>query len=146
MSVVINGMEEISTSLKTFLLDMNKAVDDAVRITALKVQKTAVKDIRDPSVGTYVTRYTEGGKAYSHVASKPGDAPNTDTGRLIGSVAVDHHKGQKVAYVGTNVDYGFFLETVMNRPWLEPAKQKEIKFFEKNMKMAVDKQIEAAGK
>ena len=142
MSVIIDGLAELDRNFKKFFLDMDKAVDDAVRITAIKVQQSAVRSIRDPSIGTYVTRYTGGGKPYLHVASKEGDAPNSDTGRLIGSVDMRHHKGAKVAFVGTNIDYGFFLETVMNRPWLEPAKNKEVAFFKSNMITAINKQIE----
>ena len=145
MSVTITGEAELMKALKGFAFDLDKAVDDAVRVTAIKVQQTAIKDIKDPSVGTYVTRYTEGGKGYSHVASKPGDAPNTDTGRLIGSISVDHHKGDKVAFVGTNLDYGFFLETVHNRPWLEPAKASQMGFMKVRIKSAINKQIKEAG-
>lgn len=146
MSVTITGLNNVLKKLNDFELDLDEVIDDAVRITAIKVQQTAIKKIRTPSVGTYVKRYTESGKAYDHVASKEGDAPNTDTGRLIGSITVDHHKGQQVAYVGTNVDYGFFLETVMNRPWLEVSKVEEMKNFKKNMNSAVDLQIKKAGK
>lgn len=123
---------------------MDKAVDDAVRITAAKVQRTAIKTIRNPSMGTYVTRYMAGGKPYSHVAAKEGESPNTDTGRLIGSISMDHLTGKKVAYVGTNVDYGFFLETVQNRPWLQPSLNQEIAGFKINMTKAVQMQIKKA--
>ena len=123
---------------------MDRAVDDAVRITAAKVQRTAIKTIRNPSMGTYVTRYTAGGKPYSHVAAKEGESPNTDTGRLIGSISMDHLTGKKVAYVGTNVDYGFFLETVQNRPWLQPSLNQEIAGFKINMTKAVQMQIKKA--
>ena len=95
-------------------------------------------------MGTYVTRYTAGGKPYSHVAAKEGESPNTDTGRLIGSIALDRVKGKKVAYVGTNVDYGFFLETVQNRPWLQPSLVKEVADFKSNMTRSVNMQIKKA--
>jgi hypothetical protein len=146
MSVVIKGMGALQGALSSFAFDVDKVIDDTVRITAIKVQQGAIKAIRDPSFGTYVKRYTEGGTAYDHVASKPGDAPNTDTGRLVSSISVDHHRGDKVAFVGTNLDYGFFLETVQNRPWLEPAKQAELPNFEKNMKRAIKIQVDKAGK
>lgn len=144
MSVTISGLKQLNINIKEFTGDMDKAVDDAVRITAAKVQRTAIKTIRNPSMGTYVTRYTAGGKPYSHVAAKEGESPNSDTGRLIGSIAMDHVTGKKVAYVGTNVDYGFFLETVMNRPWLEPSLNKEIAGFKINMTKAVQMQIKKA--
>jgi len=144
LSVTISGLKQLNINIKEFTGDMDKAVDDAVRITAAKVQRTAIKTIRNPSMGTYVTRYTAGGKPYSHVAAKEGESPNSDTGRLIGSIAMDHVTGKKVAYVGTNVDYGFFLETVMNRPWLEPSLNKEIAGFKINMTKAVQMQIKKA--
>ena len=144
MSVLITGQADLDMALKMFLVNTEKAIDDAVRITAVKVQKSAIKSIREPSMGTYVTRYTASGRPYDHVAAKEGETPNTDTGRLIGSIALDHHKGKQVAYVGTNVDYGFFLETVMNRPWLQPAKNREIVFFKDNVTKAVQMQIRKA--
>jgi len=144
MSVLITGQADLDMALKMFLVNTEKAIDDAVRITAVKVQKSAIKSIREPSMGTYVTRYTASGRPYDHVAAKEGETPNTDTGRLIGSIALDHHKGKQVAYVGTNVDYGFFLETVMNRPWLQPAKDREVVFFKDNVTKAVQMQIRKA--
>lgn len=153
MSVIIKGMADLQGVLNSFAFDLDKAVDDAVRVTAIKVQQSAITAIRDPSIGTYVTRYADtkddqytikGSRL--HIASKPGDAPNTDTGRLIGSILVDHNKGDKVAFVGTNLEYGFFLETVHDRPWLEPAKDKEIKSFSDNVTKAIDIQIKKAGR
>ena len=144
MSVLITGQADLDMALKMFLVNTEKAIDDAVRITAVKVQKSAIKSIREPSMGTYVTRYTASGRPYDHVAAKEGETPNTDTGRLIGSIALDHHRGKQVAYVGTNVDYGFFLETVMNRPWLQPAKDREVVFFKDNVTKAVQMQIRKA--
>ena len=144
MSVTISGLKQLNINIKEFTGDMDRAVDDAVRITAAKVQRTAIKTIRNPSMGTYVTRYTAGGKPYSHVAAKEGESPNTDTGRLIGSISMDHLTGKKVAYVGTNVDYGFFLETVQNRPWLQPSLNQEIAGFKINMTKAVQMQIKKA--
>jgi len=144
MSVLITGQADLDMALKMFLVNTEKAIDDAVRITAVKVQKSAIKSIREPSMGTYVTRYTASGRPYDHVAAKEGETPNTDTGRLIGSIALDHHRGKQIAFVGTNVDYGFFLETVMNRPWLQPAKDREIVFFKDNVTKAVQMQIRKA--
>tara|TARA_R110000851_G_scaffold4689_1_gene19368 strand:- start:3032 stop:3472 length:441 start_codon:yes stop_codon:yes gene_type:complete len=146
MSVIIKGMADLQGVLNNFAFDLDKAVDDAVKVTAFKVQQSAITAIRTPSVGTHVTRYTGEGNPYAHVASKPGEAPNTDTGRLIGSILVDHHKGDKVAFVGTNLEYGFFLETVHNRPWLEPAKDEQVKSFSENVTRAIDIQIKKAGK
>tara|TARA_R110000744_G_scaffold317458_3_gene424062 strand:+ start:419 stop:853 length:435 start_codon:yes stop_codon:yes gene_type:complete len=144
VSVTINGAIKLKLNLKEFAEDMDKAIDDAVRITAIKVQRSAIKTIRDPSMGTYVTRYTASGTPYNHVASKEGESPNTDTGVLIGSIALEHLRGKKIAFVGTHVDYGFFLETVMNRPWLQPSLAKEVAGFKVNMTHAINLQIRKA--
>lgn len=139
--IIIEGEQALATSFKKFVFNMDDAIDDAVRITAFKVLNTATQDIREPSnSGNFVTKGT-----VKHEISKEGDAPNTDTGRLIGSIIVDHRKGTQVAHVGTNLDYGLFLETSLNRPWLEPAKNKEVKFFSDNMANAMDSQIKKAG-
>lgn len=140
---IVKGVEELKSAFKSFVFDMDKAIDDAVRITAFKVQATATLNIREPShSGNFVKR----GKTVEHEISKEGDSPNTDTGRLIGSIQVDHKKGSQVAHVGTDLDYGLFLETTHNRPWLEPAKVSEINFFSDNIATAMDSQIKKAGK
>ena len=138
--IIVQGEKELAAAFKKFVFNMDDAIDDAVRITAFKVLNTATQDIREPSnSGRFVTKGT-----VTHEISKEGDAPNTDTGRLIGSIIVDHHKGDQVAFVGTNLDYGLFLETIHNRPWLEPAKVKETAFFKNNLANAMDAQIKKA--
>jgi len=138
--IIVQGEKELAAAFKKFVFNMDDAIDDAVLITAFKVQNTATQDIREPSnSGRFVTKGT-----VTHEISKEGDAPNTDTGRLIGSIIVDHHKGDQVAFVGTNLDYGLFLETIHNRPWLEPAKVKETAFFKNNLANAMDSQIKKA--
>lgn len=146
MAVEITGMNELLNNLKGFVYDVDQAVSESVKVTAFKVQKNAISLIKEPSVGTYVTRYTAQGEPYSHVASKSGDAPNTDTGRLVGDINVDFSKGDLFAYVFTNVPYGFFLETVMNRPFLQPALIEGKKDFSQVLKRSLEKQIEKAGK
>lgn len=141
--VKIKGEDALKNALNKFVFDLDKAVDDAVRVTAFKVQITAMDNIREPShSGNFVSR----GKTVRHEISKEGDSPNTDSGRLIGSISTEHERGSQVAHVGTNLIYGLSLETTLNRPWLEPAKDAEIKFFSDNMANALDSQIKKAGK
>jgi len=141
MAVIVTGLKELNLALKKFLIDTDAAISTAVGKTALAVQRNAVMAIREPSIGTHVTRYTTGGKPYPHVASKPGDAPNTDTGRLINSIAIKFMTGDQVAHVFTNLEYGFFLETVHERPFLVPALNAEMGSFRERVTEAVDNQI-----
>ena len=139
---MIKGLDELKYALNKFSLDMTAVTDNAVRITAFDVLKNATQAIKKTSnSGRTVAR-----GAKRHTISKEGDAPNTDTGRLIGSIAVVHNKGSQVAEVGTNVTYGATLETTYNRPWLVPAKDKSIAGFQQNMTRAIDVAIAKAGR
>ena len=144
MTVKFVGLDDLLDNLNKFEIDLDDVIDDAVRTVAIKVQQGAIKAIRTPSIGTHVTRYTEGGKPKPHVASKPGDAPNSDTGVLMGSVSLDHVKGKQIAFVSTPFEYGFFLETVMNRPWLLPSLNEQIPYAENIIRRMVSDRIKAA--
>ena len=143
MVVEIRGLKALNASFNNFLLDTNKAIDDVVLITAKLVKNTARLSIGEISNGEQVTRYSP---ERIHTVSKVGEAPNTDTRKLERSIKVDHDKGSQVAHVFTEVDYGFILETVLNRPFLEPAKEAEIKNFDALVTKTLKKQIEDAGK
>ena len=141
-AVRVRGAEALKLAINKFSFDLDKAIDDAVLATAFNVQSIAAKSIAQKSAsGRFVER---GNKR--HEISEEGQAPNTDTGRLMGSVQVSHVVGDKVALVGTNLDYGAILETSMNRPWLEPAKNEAVPHFSERMKEAINRQIVKAGK
>ena len=117
MSIQVKGIQNVLKNLSKKASDINKATDRGVVATASEIQREAILSISSrPSMGE---SYKRGSK--THVASKPGDAPNTDTGTLVKSIAISHIKGSKIAYVFTDLDYGAYLELVMDRPWLYPA-------------------------
>ena len=72
----------------------------------------------------------------SHRASAPGQAPATDTGRLVSSISQER-TGHAEAEVGSTVEYSKFLEfgtrDMDERPWLRPAVKKAGKNFEERM-------------
>jgi hypothetical protein len=94
---------------------------------AQQTRTTAVRSIQTVSIGRTVMRQRQGGKMRPHVASRPGDPPNTDTGALVRSIATEK-KGKTGARVGTGIKYGLPLETgtkkMAARPWLGPADEK----------------------
>lgn len=141
MSIKLIGEQALIAALEGFSLDVKMAVDDAVRTTAFKVLSTAVKSIQNESPGK-TRRSAESGKL--HVASKPGDAPNTDTGRLAGSIQVWHNKGSQIAFVGSNLDYAKWLEEDLDRPFLNPAKDAESEKFISRISDAINAQIKKA--
>lgn len=60
-----------------------------------------------------------------HVPSKPGEAPNQDTGHLAGNIEVTQPK-PLVARVSSNADYAATLEyessKIAERPYMRPAR------------------------
>lgn len=130
----ITGDEEILKNLNKFSVDADKVISEAIRETAFKVQANAIRSLQTESVGR---RY---GK---HIASAPGDPPNTDTGRLVGSISVRHEF--QVAWVFTNLDYGEWLEfgttRIDPRPWLEPAALEQAADFRSALKKSLEKEL-----
>jgi hypothetical protein len=137
VSIKVKGEKALAASLEKFNINTQMAVDTAVRITAFKVLENAVRSIQTESKGQ---------RHGNHVSSRKGDAPNTDTGRLVSSINVLHERGKRVAFVGTAVDYGYILEKKMDRPWLEPSlKSQEGKLMKRLIK-AMKKQADKASR
>lgn len=94
-----------------------QALDQGLTEGAIAIKDEAVKSLnaRESSGKTYGT----------HVASSPGHAPNTDTGRLAQSVDVDIDSSNLTYLAGTDEKYGADLELgtlhTEERPWLLPA-------------------------
>jgi hypothetical protein len=127
------GEDAVLAALKIAGIEIDVAIDNAVRTTTFAVLRTAVKSIQAESMGHTI----DIGKGKVHTVSKPGDAPNTDTGRLVSSIQALHERGEQVGFVGTNVEYGRTLEEDMNRPWLKPALDSE----EPNMTPRITEEI-----
>ena len=129
---------------------MEDAIFGGVILTANEVRNTAIKSIQNKSGGTQVQRSRQGGGTYTHTASAAGSAPNTDTGKLVASIAVEPHKSGVYALVGSNLDYAGWLEfgtTKMGaRPWLEPALRKNIDNLQNNINDVVDTLIQSKSK
>lgn len=117
------GVEELLRNFAKLEKKFGEGVAISIVEAANIVRSDAVKSIQKKSNGQEVTRYRAGGKPYQHTASAPGDAPNTDTGRLVGSIAVEVAPND--VFVGTSLEYGKHLEfgtsSTEARPWLNPA-------------------------
>jgi len=143
---VITGVDKTIKNLQGLAVDIDSAIDDAVLDVAHMVRSTAIKSIQEQSQGRTVRKTTQGGTPISHTVSAEGDAPNTDTGALVKSVAVEHTKGSRVAEVGSDLDYAAHLEfgtvNMAARPFLEPARQAHKRDLEPAINRAVTRQIQ----
>ena len=146
----ITGEDDLIRKMTSLGADMEKALERGIVQTANQVRNTAVRSVQDETMGTYVTRYSQGGSAYDHVASRPGNAPNTDTGALVNSIAVEKIRGEPVAFVGSGLEYSKYLELgtkhMQPRPWLQPALDKNLSNLEKNIIRQAKNMIKQAAK
>jgi len=131
MKSKITGLENLKKKLDKISKKAKEDVQKAVITGALIVEGEAKKSIQQSS-GT--------GRTYgNHTASSPGNAPRTDTGRLVSSIATE--PGDLEAKVGTGLDYGKYLEfgtsVMAARPWLFPALERNKKKINKLIADAV---------
>ena len=137
--VTVVGLDELGRTLRQLEKNVGKLSKSALIAGGLLVETDAKRSIQETSTGHIVTRYREGGwGSYQHLASGEGQAPNTDTGRLVSSINTEPTKD--AVFVGTSLQYGKFLEfgtkNMKERPWLIPA-------LKKNEHNILDLQIDA---
>ena len=122
MSNVV-GLDKLLKTIDNLRIDTNKYSVDANIAGGKLVESDAKRSIQKRSGGKVVTRYRNGGTPYNHQVSKAGEAPNTDTGKLVSRINSEVQAGG--VFVGTTVDYGkhqeFGTTDMSARPWLMPA-------------------------
>lgn len=120
----LTGPKKLKTQLEALVKASDPRMARAVQEATFLIHSTARKLIQDNSSGTPAVRYTDGRKRNVKV-SKPGDPPNTDTGRLVQSVNFNFTDKGLTGQVGTNLRYGAYLEfgtsDMAPRPWLSAA-------------------------
>lgn len=132
---IVEGMEELQANMDKLSKEYTRAVAQAAVAGAELVRGEAVRSIQNTSTGERVTRSRAGGGQYDHTASAPGDAPNTDTGRLVSSIQVDVRPFG--IFVGSTLQYAGHLEfgtsSMDARPWLNPALEAQRRSVERLM-------------
>src|SRR5690554_2904307 len=135
MKLRIEGMEDLNQSLARISSKFESEATALVNRTAQNIRSTAVQSIvREPSSGNTYEKYNP---RRTHVASAPGQPPNTDTGRLAGSIrAVE--SGAPTAYVDALADYAVHLEfgtrNMEARPFMTPAVEQERPKYERGLR------------
>lgn len=128
----IKGAKKLFKQIDSLEREMKAGPIKAVQDSIFLLHKTAVELIQDNSSGTPQIRWSNG-RPRNVLASKPGQPPNTDTGRLVQSIKFDFMNKGLVGRVGTNLKYGAWLEfgtaNMAPRPWLSTA----LKMIEKDV-------------
>lgn len=120
LSAKISGERELAEKLKKHGEEITKAFEERLKLSLITIHESAVRSMQKVSHGRSYKRGTR-----THIASKPGDPPNIDTGRLVSSVKWQLDTQRLVGAVGTDLEYGATLEfgsvNTAPRPWLGPA-------------------------
>jgi HK97 gp10 family phage protein len=132
----VQGISKVLSALDKAGEVRKAKVDRVLSKTGLNVVSYARKGMRaSPATGiTY-----QKSASVRHTASSPGAFPRIDTGTLANSVKMV--KGKNEVFVGTNKDYGRFLEfgtvNMDARPWLFPSLEANNKQFQSDMREAL---------
>lgn len=118
------------------------AINTALFVGGLKVEEEAKKSIQQ---GNKTGRTYQRG-SITHKASAPGQAPATDTGRLVNSIKTDNDEARGVVTVSAGaglVDYVSSLEfgtkNMAARPFMKPALKKAMRAIEQRVAQGVKK-------
>lgn len=134
MTMKIEGMDDLNAVLAKLPAEFDREATALVNRTAQNIRNTAVRSIQKHlSSGVTYEKYKP---RRTHIASAPGQPPNTDTGRLVGSIrAVE--SGTPTAYVEALAGYARHLEfgtrNMAARPFMTPAVEAEREKFRKGV-------------
>lgn len=139
----VRGFEKIKKRFEKISPEINDAVWLELSAGVLAIHADAVKSIQAQGSKLYdAVRY---GPKRTVRVSKPGEPPNTDTGRLVRSIGFDLDKSRLTGRVGTNLEYGKILELSprpqVRRPWLAPAYKRHVDKIVKAIEQAFHKAV-----
>jgi HK97 gp10 family phage protein len=147
-SVKIEGLDSISKASEQIRQAVATEVNKAVFASAQKVATEARKSILSgqKSGRTYKRR------SVTHRASAPGEAPASDTGRLVNSIHAEMAgPGEAAAISGSaSVKYARMLEfgttKMAPRPFFFPALEKSKAWIRDRLQDALRRGLEKAGR
>lgn len=144
IKAVIKNKKKFEAILKATEKKFTQAQKLSIQEATLTLHAATIKLVNVTSSGKKQIRYSP---KRTVTASNPGNAPNTDTGRLIQSIKFDFKEQGLLGRVGSNLKYAKSLEfgtsKMAPRPFLSTAisleKGNMKKIFQANMKKATQK-------
>jgi len=126
---------KMGRDLDAYSKRLQTAVRGGLTATANLVRNTAIRSLQEGGKGgqTYRRGRSTAGAARKrvHVASAPGEAPASDTGRLVNAIEVRPARRRPRAAVVANTSYAAFLERgtrhIEPRPFLNPALSRHVR-------------------
>lgn len=149
LTVRIEGLDRLASKSKIVSRIAQQEVKKALFVAGSYVEQDAKVSIAQ---GEKTGRVYKRGNV-THRASAPGEAPASDTGRLVNSINVRPAEGELAVDVvagGGIVKYARMLEfgtsKMAARPFLFPALEKNKQKIRKRIEAALDKTIDRATK
>lgn len=148
----VEGVEQLKANLAALSASLGPLVARAAFKGGRLVQSRVIKRIQKPQgVGQWVTRYQPGQAPYQHLASAPGQAPNSDTGELVRGIQVEVTRDDVTVGVESSQDdkamaleFGTTDGRLLPRPFLFPSLEESRADIEKLISEAVAEQIKGA--
>lgn len=148
----VDGIAQLQANLAALSASLGPLVAKAAFKGGRLVQSRVIKRIQKPQgVGQWVTRYQPGQAPYQHLASAPGQAPNSDTGELVRGIQVEVTRGDVSVGVESSQDdkamaleFGTTDGKLLPRPFLFPSLEESRDDITKLISDAVAKQIKGA--
>ena len=129
----LDGLEEMRKAFRQATEETKQKVRDVVERTTIMVHSTAVKKIQTgPKTGNI---YTKENPTREHQASREGEAPATDTGRLVSSLQwrVDRDGGAVYSQLDYAGELEFGTPEVAARPFLFPSLEEHAPYFRREL-------------
>jgi hypothetical protein len=149
----VQGLAEMRANIAKLSADIGPHLTKAAVQGARLVQSRVIKSIKTRSQGEEVERQHPGQAPYDHTASRPGDAPNTDTGELIRGIQVEITPS--AVFVGVEasqdakamgLEFGTMDGRLAARPFLFPAFEASKSEIVELLKQAIKDDINATGR
>lgn len=148
-SVQIEGLDRLRTATGVTAKLVNQEVNKALFASAKQVEKEAKQSIVSGQKSGRLYRR----RTVTHRASAPGEAPASDTGRLVNSINSYLNSSQSESFVTAGrglAKYAAMLEfgtqKMAARPFMFPALEKSKDWIRRRLADALARAISRAGK
>jgi hypothetical protein len=149
----VEGLAKLRQNVAALSDDIGPHLTKAAIRGARLVQSKVIASIKRQSQGELVTRQHPGQAEYEHIASRPGDAPNTDTGELIRGIQIEIRPD--AVFVGVEasqdrkaigLEFGTDDGRLQARPFLFPAFEAAKPEIVEMLKQAIKDDITQTGR
>lgn len=139
VSLDVTKLKQFKKRIKKLSVNTERGLQKALFQAGFDLENEMIRTVKEVSKGG---KYKRGNK--THTASKPGDAPNTDTGGLINSIRTK--KERYAVEVGSfDLEYARYLErgtpNMEARPFVRPSYDKLEKTIFENIEDVINKEI-----